>query len=103
MFLHCYVSPYTIVLHKIDMCSCKRQLENQQRHLEITTVVKVGAYIVPIGRKTTLYRLEGVEIAFFRNTYQDIHSNAFLYFADLPMSPSLYRLYSSRAGLHYSV
>ena len=33
-------------------------LENQQRQLEKTAVVKAGPYIVSIGRKTTVYRLE---------------------------------------------
>ena len=36
--------------------------ENWQRQLEKTAVVKVGAYI---DRKTTIYRLEACEIAFF--------------------------------------
>ena len=48
------MSPYTIVLRKTDLCSCKRQLESQQRQLEKTAVVKAGAYIVSIDRKTTV-------------------------------------------------
>ena len=75
-FLRCYVSPYTIVLRKIDKCSCKRQLESRQRHLEKAAVLKAGAYVVSIGRKTTVYRLEAGEIAFFGNTYRDVHSNS---------------------------
>ena len=59
------MSPYTIVLCKIDSCSCKRQLESRQRQLERTAVVKAGAYIVSIDKKTTVYKLEAWEIAFF--------------------------------------
>ena len=52
-------------------------------------------------RKLTMYRLEAGENHVFGNVYQNIHSNAFSYFADLPVSLSLYHLYS--AGLHNSV
>ena len=45
----------------------KRQLESQQRQLERAAVVKVGAYIVSIDEKTTAYKLEACEIAFFEN------------------------------------
>ena len=41
-------------LRKTDLCSCKRQLESRQRQLEKTAVVKAGAYIVSIDRKTTV-------------------------------------------------
>ena len=101
-----YIATYLRILScyiKLTRVLVKRQLESRYRHLEITSVVKSGAYIVSIGRKTTLYRLEGGKIAFFGNAYQDVHSNAFPYFTDLPVSPSLYRLYSSRARLHNSV
>ena len=60
--------PYTIVLHKIDSCSCKRQLESRQRQLEKTAEVKVGAYIVSIYKKETVYKLEACEIAVFANS-----------------------------------
>ena len=33
-------------------------------------VVKVGAYIVSIDRKTTVYRLEASEITFFEKQYK---------------------------------
>ena len=85
MYLRCYVSPYTIVLRKIDKCVCKRQLESCQRQLGRTVVVKMVAYIVSIDRKTTVYRLEAGEITFLGNAYHDVHSNVFPYFADLPV------------------
>ena len=77
MFLRCYVFPYTIVLRKIDTCLVKRQLESCQGQLRKTAVVKAGAYIVSIDRKTTVDRLEAGEIMFFGNAYCDVHSNAF--------------------------
>ena len=58
--LPCYIK-WTRVL-------VKRQLESWQRQFEKTAVVKAGAYIVSIDRKTTVYRLEACEIAFFENT-----------------------------------
>ena len=83
------MSPYTIVLRKIDSCSCKRQLESRQRQLEKTAVVKAGAYIVSIDKKETVYKLEACEIAFFANHALAVHSNMFPYFTDLPVSSSL--------------
>ena len=78
------------MLRKIDMCSCNRQLERRQRQLGKTAVVKVGAYIVSIDRKTTVYRMEVCEIVFFlKNVYQADYSNLFPYFTDLPVSSSL--------------
>ena len=56
------MSPYTIMLHKIDSCSCKKAA---RKLLEKTAVVKVGSYIVSIDKKTTVYKLEACEIAFF--------------------------------------
>ena len=53
--LSCYVK-WTHVL-------VKRQLKSWQRQLGKTAVVKVGAYIVSIVIKTTLYTLEACEIA----------------------------------------
>ena len=38
---------------------------NVFRQLEKTAVVKAGAYIVSIDNKTTVYKLEAWEIAFF--------------------------------------
>ena len=58
---------YTIVvLHKIETCFAKRQLESRLRQLGKTALVKTGAYIVSIDRKTTMYRLKACEIAFLK-------------------------------------
>ena len=52
-----------------------------------TVVVKVGAYIVSIDRKTTVYRLEACEIAFFdKGVPSCSYSNLYPYFTDLPVS-----------------
>ena len=58
------MSPYTIVLCKIDLCSCKKAAQKLAK-----TVGKDsgGAYIVCIDRKTTVCKLEACEIAFFEN------------------------------------
>ena len=50
------MSPYTIVLREIDTCCKKKQLESRQRQLEKTAVVKTGAYIVSVDRKTGVYK-----------------------------------------------
>ena len=42
----------------------KKQLESRQRQLGKTVVVKAGAYIVSMDRKTTVYGLEAGKIAF---------------------------------------
>ena len=42
-----------------------------------------------MDRKTTVYGLEAGKIAFFEKCVQAVHSNAFPYFADLPMSSRL--------------
>ena len=92
-----------MVLHKFTRVLVKKQLGSQQRQLGKTVVIKAGAYAVPVDRKTTVYRLEAGKIAFFEKRVQAVHSNAFPYFTGLPVSSSLYRLYSSRTGLHNSV
>ena len=97
------MSSYTIVLRKFTRAVVKKQLESRQRQLEKTAVVNAGAYIASMDRKTTVYRLEAGKIMFFKKRVQTVHSNAFPYFTGLPVSLSLYRLYSSRAGLHNSV
>ena len=89
------MSLYTIVLHKIDMCCCKKQLKSWQKELGKIVVVEAGAYIVSIDRKTIIYRQE--------ERIPPAHSNVFPYFADRPVSSSLYCRYSSRARLHNSV
>ena len=67
----------------------KRQLESQKIQLEKTAVVKVGAYIVSIDKKTTVYKLEACEIAFFEMRALAVHSDVLPYFTDLPVSSSL--------------
>ena len=92
------MSSDTIVLHEIDKCSCKIKRMSAK---SAKTVGKDSPWeIVSIDRRTTIYGLEAGEIIFFLNAYHAVHSNAF---ADLPVSSSLYHLYSSRAGLHTSV
>ena len=59
LVLSCYV--------KLTRVLVKRQLDSQQRQSEKTAVVKAGAYIVCIDRKTTVYRLEACKIPFFEN------------------------------------
>ena len=52
---------------------------------------------------TTVFGLEVGKITFFEKRIQTIHSNTFSYLTGMPVSSSLYRLYSSRVGLHSSV
>ena len=73
-------------------------LENRQRQLEKTAVVKAGAYTVSRDRKTTVYRLEACEIAFLRTHALAVHSNTLPYFTDLPVSSSLYRITGNFGG-----
>ena len=79
------MSLYTIVLRKIDSCSCKKAARNSAK----TAVVKVGAYIVFIDKKTTVYKLEAYELPFLKTRALAVHSNVFPYFTDLPVSSSL--------------
>ena len=55
-----------------------------------------------IDRKTTVYEIEACEL-FSEERIPAVHSNVFPYFADLSVSLSLYRRYSTRAGIHNSV
>ena len=61
------MSPHTIVLRKIDSCSCKKAARKSAKTVGKTAAVKGGAYIVSIDKKTTVYKLEACEIAFFEN------------------------------------
>ena len=81
------MSPYTIVLRKIDSCSCKKAARKSEKTVGKTAVVKAGAYIVSIDKKTTVYKLEACEI--LETCALAAHSNAFLYFTDLLVSSSL--------------
>ena len=77
-----------------------KKLESWQRQMGKTTVIKAGAYIMSIDRKTTVYRLEACESRFLKNMYQmSIATCSRILLTCL----SLYRCYSSRAGLHNSV
>ena len=71
MFLRCYgkLKCFRILscYGKSTRVLVKRQLESRQRQLEKTAMVKTGAYIVSIDKKTTVYKLEACEIAFFEN------------------------------------
>ena len=55
----------TVCYVKLTHVLAKWQLESRQRQLGKTVVVKVGAYIVSIDRKTTVNRLEAGEIVLF--------------------------------------
>ena len=61
------MSLYTAVLRKIDSCSCKKAVRMSGKTVEKAMVVKAGAYIVSIDRKTTVLRLEACEFAFLEN------------------------------------
>ena len=80
------MSPYTIVSRTFTRVLVKKQLGSRQRQLEKTALVKAGAYIVSMGRKTTVYGLEAGKIAFFEKCIQAGHSNVFLYFMSLLVS-----------------
>ena len=67
----CYCKFYDSVYYcgsyiKTEKCFAKRQPESRLRQLGKTVLVKTGAYIVSIDRKTTLYRLKACEIAFLK-------------------------------------
>ena len=65
------MSPYIIVLHKFTRVLVKKQLGSRQKRLGKTVVVKAGAYIVTMDRKTTIYELEAGKMVFFlKNTYK---------------------------------
>ena len=96
------MSLYTL-LHKFTRVLVKKQLQSRQTQLGKTAVIKAGVYIVSMDRKTTVCELEAGKITFFEKLVQAVHSNAFPYFTGLPASSSLYRLHSSRGGLHNSV
>ena len=65
------------MLRKFTRVLVKKQLGSRQRQLGKTAVIKAGAYIVSIDRKTTVYGLEAGKIAFFEKRVQAVHSNTF--------------------------
>ena len=59
-----YVATVNInVSVSVFTCVLEKQLISRQRQLGKTAVIKVGAYIVSIDRKTTVYGLEAGEIS----------------------------------------
>ena len=97
------MSLYTIVLCKFTCVLVKKQLWSWQRQLGKTVVVNMGVYIVSMDRKTTIYELQADKIVFFENAYKlSIVTRSRISLA-MPVSSSLYRLYSSRARLQNSV
>ena len=86
------------------MCYCKKAARKSAKTVGKDSGCESRAYIVSIDRKTTVYRLEAREISFFFEEHVPVvHNNVFPYLTDLPVSSSLYHLYSSRTGLHNSV
>ena len=59
------LSPYTIVSRKFKHVLVKKQLGSQKRQLGKTAVVKAGAYIVSMDRKTNVYGLKAGKIRVF--------------------------------------
>ena len=53
------------MLHKFTHVLVNSQLGSRQGQLGKTAVTKSGAYIVPMDRKTTEYRLEAGKIVLF--------------------------------------
>ena len=74
------MSSCIIVSHKFTRVHVKKKLGSRQRQLGKTAVVKAGAYVVSLDRKTTVHGLEDGKIAFFEKRVQAGHSNAFPYF-----------------------
>ena len=60
------MSQYTIMLRKVDSC-CKKAARKSAITVGKDSGGESGAYIVHIDRKTTVYKLEACEIAFFEN------------------------------------
>ena len=58
------------MLRKFTRVLVKKQLGSRQRRLGKTAVIKAGAYIVSMDRKTTVYGLEADKIAFLKNAYK---------------------------------
>ena len=71
------MSLYSIVLHKFTRVLVKKQLGSRYGQLGKTAVVKAGAYIVPMDRKTAVYELKAGKIAIFEKHVQAIYSKAF--------------------------
>ena len=61
---------YIIILYKFIHVLNKKQLGSRQRELGKTAVIKAGAYIVSMDRKTTVYGLEAGKIMVLKNVYK---------------------------------
>ena len=91
--------PYTIGSARLQNGSLKVSKDSWERQC-----CKSGDLHCVYRQKDNRNRLEAGEIFFLlKNVDQAVHSNMFLYFADLPVSSNLYRLYSRRAGVRNSV
>ena len=64
------MSLYTIVLRKFTRVLIKRQPGSRQRRLGKTAVIKAGACIVSMDRKTTVYGLKVVKSRVLGNAYK---------------------------------
>ena len=66
MYLRCYGKLQSLCILSCYIISTRVLVKKtRQRQLKKTVVVKVEAYIVSIDRKTTVYKVEACEIAFF--------------------------------------
>ena len=64
------VSPYTIVLCKIDSCSCKKAAQKAAKTAgKDSSGESVGLHCVYRQKDNRTYKLEACEIAFFEKAY----------------------------------
>ena len=61
-----YLVQYIIVLRKINSCSCKKAA---RKFFEKMAVGKAWSYIVSIVKKTFVYKLEYVKLAFWNESF----------------------------------
>ena len=97
------MSPYTILSCKIDTCCCKKVALKSAKTVGKDSSCKSKGLHCVYRQKDNCKWTESVWIAFFEERVPAVHSNGFPHFADLPVSLSLYCLYSIRARLHNSV
>ena len=95
------MSPYAIVLHKLTCVLVKNTPWKSAKTVGKASGYESGGLHCVYGQKdTTVYGLEVGKTVFFEKRVLTVHSNLFPYFTGMPVSSSLYRPYSSRAGLH---
>ena len=97
------MSPYTILSCKIDTCCCKKVALKSAKTVGKDSSCKSKGLHCVYRQKDNCKWTESVWIRFFEECILAVHSNGFPHFADLPVSLSLYCLYSIRARLHNSV